>query len=214
MESTYNWYWLVDGLQDQGFTVHLVNTAAVKQYDELKHSGDSSDARHLAHLLRLGILPVGHIYPCEQRAARDVLRKRGCSAAVALGCRGTSWDLPNLLCRIVNKLAFKSTSASVSAGASEIRIPVQASRPNSVCITAARGLDRDPRAVGSLQQCDQFHVAVDGRCQAAGDRPEDRLVGHLGGRLELLQPARERPQPAQATRPSGSRSRTLLGRAC
>lgn len=76
VESTYNWYWLVDGLQTAGFSVHLVNTAAVKQYDGLKHSGDFSDARHLAHLLRLGILPVGYIYPREERAVRDLLRKR------------------------------------------------------------------------------------------------------------------------------------------
>ena len=76
VESTFNWYWLVDGLQDAGFTVHLVNTAAVKQYDGLKYSGDFSDARHLARLLRLGILPEGHIYPREQRAVRDLLRKR------------------------------------------------------------------------------------------------------------------------------------------
>jgi transposase len=76
VESTYNWYWLVDGLQAAGFTVHLVNTAAVKQYDGLKHSGDFSDARHLARLLRLGILPVGYIYPREERAVRDLLRKR------------------------------------------------------------------------------------------------------------------------------------------
>ncbi|MDM0118142.1 IS110 family transposase [Variovorax sp. J22R133] len=77
VESTYNWYWLVDGLQDAGMTVHLVNTAAVRQYDGLKHTGDFSDARHLAHLLRLGILPTGHIYPREERAVRDLLRKRG-----------------------------------------------------------------------------------------------------------------------------------------
>jgi transposase len=76
VESTYNWYWLVDGLQDAGFAVHLVNTAAVKQYDGLKHSGDFSDARHLAHLLRLGILPTGYICPREQRALRDLMRKR------------------------------------------------------------------------------------------------------------------------------------------
>ena len=76
IESTYNWYWLVDGLQDAGFTVHLVNTCAVKQYEGLKHSGDFEDARHLAHLLRLGILPTGYIYPREERALRDLLRKR------------------------------------------------------------------------------------------------------------------------------------------
>lgn len=76
VESTYNWYWLVDGLQDAGLRAHLVNTAAVKQYEGLKHSGDFQDARHLAHLLRLGILPTGYIYPREQRAVRDLLRKR------------------------------------------------------------------------------------------------------------------------------------------
>lgn len=76
VESTYNWYWLVDGLQDAGFTVHLVNTAPIKQYDGLKHVGDAGDARHLAHLLRLGILPTGYIYPREMRAVRDLLRKR------------------------------------------------------------------------------------------------------------------------------------------
>ena len=77
VESTYNWYWLVDGLMDAGFTVQLVNTTAVKQYDGLKHSGDFEDARHLAHLMRLGILPTGHIYPKAERAVRDLLRKRG-----------------------------------------------------------------------------------------------------------------------------------------
>ncbi len=76
VESTFTWYWLVDGLQDAGHTVHLVNTAAVKQYDGLKHSGDFEDARHLAHLLRLGILPTGYIYPRHERALRDLLRKR------------------------------------------------------------------------------------------------------------------------------------------
>ena len=55
VESTYNWYWLVDGLTEHGYRMHLVNTAAVPQYDGLKYSGDESDARHLAHLMRLGI---------------------------------------------------------------------------------------------------------------------------------------------------------------
>jgi len=61
VESTYNWYWLVDGLKAHGYSVHLANTAAVPQYAGLKYSGDESDARHLAHLLRLGILPEGYI---------------------------------------------------------------------------------------------------------------------------------------------------------
>ena len=76
VESTFNWYWLVDGLQEHGYEVQLVNTAAVKQYDGLKYSGDHQDAFHLAHLMRLGVLPTGYIYPKEQRAVRDLLRRR------------------------------------------------------------------------------------------------------------------------------------------
>lgn len=76
VESTYNWYWLVDGLMAHGYRLHLANTAAVPQYAGLKHSGDESDARHLAHLLRLGILPEGYIYPRRGRAVRDLLRRR------------------------------------------------------------------------------------------------------------------------------------------
>lgn len=76
VESTYNWYWLVDGLQEAGYRVHLANTAAIKQYDGLKHRGDESDARQLAHLLRLKLLPQGHIMPKERRAVRDLARKR------------------------------------------------------------------------------------------------------------------------------------------
>lgn len=76
IESTYNWYWLVDALQAEGYEVRLVNTAAVVVYDGLKYSGDKSDARHLAHLLRLGLLPCGYIYPKEPRALRDLARKR------------------------------------------------------------------------------------------------------------------------------------------
>ncbi|MDP3483047.1 MAG: transposase, partial [Sulfuricella sp.] len=50
VESTYNWYWLVDGLQAAGFLVKLANTGAIRKYDGLKHSGDEADARQLAHL--------------------------------------------------------------------------------------------------------------------------------------------------------------------
>lgn len=76
VESTYNWYWLVDGLQAAGFEVRLANTVAMKRYDGLKRSDDEDDAAHLAHLLRLGILPTGYIHPPEERALRDLARKR------------------------------------------------------------------------------------------------------------------------------------------
>jgi len=77
VESTYNWYWLVDGLMDEGHKIHLANTAAIQQYEGLKYTDDKYDARWLAHLLRLGVLPQGHIYPKQHRPVRDLLRKRG-----------------------------------------------------------------------------------------------------------------------------------------
>jgi transposase len=77
MESTYNWYWLVDGLMEKGHRVHLANTAAIQQYNGLKYTDDHSDARWLAHILRLGVLPQGYIYPKQERAVHDLLRKRG-----------------------------------------------------------------------------------------------------------------------------------------
>jgi len=76
VESTYNWYWLVDGLRDAGYEVHLANTTAIQQYTGLKYADDKSDARWLAKLLRLGQLPEGYIYPKEQRPVRDLVRKR------------------------------------------------------------------------------------------------------------------------------------------
>ena len=80
VESTFNWYWLVDGLMAAGYDVKLVNTTAVQTYSGLKYSDDKHDARWLAHLLRLGILPTVYIYPKEERGARDLLRK--CSQLV------------------------------------------------------------------------------------------------------------------------------------
>ncbi len=38
IESTFNWYWLVDGLQAKDVPVVLVNTAAIQQYEGLKNS--------------------------------------------------------------------------------------------------------------------------------------------------------------------------------
>ena len=77
VESTFNWYWLVDGLMDTGYRdLHLANPCAVKQYEGLKYSDDRHDAFWLAHLLVLGILPEGYIYPKKDRPVRDLLRKR------------------------------------------------------------------------------------------------------------------------------------------
>jgi transposase len=76
VESTYNWYWLVDGLQEHGYKVHLANPSAIKQYEGLKHVDDKWDSFWLAHMKRLNILAEGYIYPKKERPIRDLLRKR------------------------------------------------------------------------------------------------------------------------------------------
>ena len=76
VESTFNWYWLVDGLIAHNFVVKLVNTSAIQQYEGLKHADDQYDAWWLAHMMRLGVLPTGFIHPPEHRAVRDLMRKR------------------------------------------------------------------------------------------------------------------------------------------
>jgi len=76
VESTYNWYWLVDGLQANGYKARLANPAAMQQYNGLKNTDDETDAFFIAELSRLDILPEGYIYPKEDRPVRDLLRRR------------------------------------------------------------------------------------------------------------------------------------------
>jgi hypothetical protein len=76
VESTFNWYWLVDGLQAAGYPVRLANPAGMEAYSGLKRTDDDSDALWIAEMLRLDILPVGYIYPKAERPIRDMLRWR------------------------------------------------------------------------------------------------------------------------------------------
>ena len=76
VESTYNWYWLVDMLMAEGYKMHLANPAEIQKYSGLKYADDQHDAFWLSEMLRLGILPEGYIYPKEDRPIRDLLRKR------------------------------------------------------------------------------------------------------------------------------------------
>lgn len=96
VESTYNWYWLVDLLMAEGYTVHLANPSAIQKYSGLKHADDQDDAFWLCEMLRLGILPEGYIYPREDRPVRDLLRKRMHLVKVRTSL---IVSLQNILCR-------------------------------------------------------------------------------------------------------------------
>ncbi len=61
---------------DEHYDVKLANSSAIQHCEGLKHSDDKHDAFWLAEMLRLGILPIGFIYPKETRPIRDLLSKR------------------------------------------------------------------------------------------------------------------------------------------
>ena len=97
IESTYNWYWLVDGLMDMGYRVHLAHPAAIKKYEGLKHSGNFADAVYLAQLLRLGLLAEGYIYPREsgRRAGARTNGRRARPPRVLDFSRCNAWRGPD-----------------------------------------------------------------------------------------------------------------------
>jgi len=107
VESTYNWYWLVDGLQAHGYNVHLANPSAIKQYEGLKHTDDKWDSFWLAHMYRLNILPEGYIYPKAHRPIRDLLRRR------LLFVRQRTSQILSLQSMVTRNLGFKISNNNI-----------------------------------------------------------------------------------------------------
>ena len=107
IESTYNWYWLVDGLQEYGYKLHLANPSAIKQYEGLKHTDDKWDSFWLAHMRRLNILPEGYIYPKNERPIRDLLRRR------LLFVRHRTAHILSLQSMITRNLGFKMSTNAI-----------------------------------------------------------------------------------------------------
>ncbi|MCP5006278.1 MAG: IS110 family transposase [Planctomycetes bacterium] len=58
VESTYNWYWLVDGLMDRKYKVHLANPSAMVQYSGMKYTDDKWDSFWLAQQVVIATVPV------------------------------------------------------------------------------------------------------------------------------------------------------------
>jgi len=168
VESTFNWYWLVDGLMEAGYIVKLVNTVAVKTYDGLKHTGDEHDARHLAHLLRLGVLPTGYIYPKEERAVRDLLRKR----AQLVRCRTAQiLSIQNLVSRNSGKGIStddirKLDDEAITQACGGIGARVLAMQSNLTVLSCLdeqiRGLERAVLAQAKLKPAFEKLLTVDG----------------------------------------------------
>jgi transposase len=89
VESTFNWYWLVDGLQAAGYDVVLAHTLGLYLITGAKVKTDRRDAFSRAKLLLAGVIPKAYIYPVETRPVRDLLRRRAHLAQVRAGEYGS-----------------------------------------------------------------------------------------------------------------------------
>ncbi|MFQ5894153.1 MAG: IS110 family transposase [Nitrospinota bacterium] len=76
VESTFNWYWIVDLLQDHGIDVQLAHPLYLKAIAYAKVKTDQVDAHTLAQLQCLDYIPQAFIYPKELRPTRDLIRRR------------------------------------------------------------------------------------------------------------------------------------------
>jgi transposase len=149
-----------------------VNTAAVKQYEGLKYTDDDSDAFWLAHLLRLGLLPTGYIYPKQSRAVRDLLRKRG-----QLVRQRTAHILS------IENLYSRNTGSRLSCNAikrlTQEQIQQQFDDPN-----VALAIDSNRSLMNALEQ--QINVLEQAILKQAKLDPRYRYLLSIGGIGEIL----------------------------
>ena len=77
VESTYNWYWLVDGLMDLEYPVVLAHPSEMEQYDGIKEADDRTDAGiRISTTRRWSILALGlaRTNRCDWTAAASLSR--------------------------------------------------------------------------------------------------------------------------------------------
>ena len=205
VESTFNWYWLVDGLMAAGYAVKLANTTAIQQYSGLKHTDDDSDAEWLAEMRRLGILPTGYIYPPAERGVRDLLRKR---AHLVRQRTANVLSVQNLMDRSAGVHLKSDAIKTLTPSGVPALMPqpdVAAAMSASVSVIQPCGADRGHRAArarageaaGGVSAAedhagDREHPGADDH---AGDRRDPPLC--VGGRLRLVLPLRDQPEAEQ-----------------
>ena len=76
VECIQSWYWLRDLLAPRGVDLRLGHAKYLKAISYAKVKTDRVDARTLAQLLRVGLIPEAHMISPERREARDLLRAR------------------------------------------------------------------------------------------------------------------------------------------
>jgi transposase len=75
-EAAFGWGWLVELLENYGFTPHLVHPSRCKAIAFARLKNDKAGAAILAQLLRADLLPEAWIAPPPVRQLRALLRHR------------------------------------------------------------------------------------------------------------------------------------------
>ena len=76
VECTSFWYWVSDWCNGQDIPLTLAHAKMLKAISYAKVKTDSVDARTLAELLRVGLIPQAHQSQREQRDVRELTRGR------------------------------------------------------------------------------------------------------------------------------------------
>jgi len=76
VESTSNWYWISDLLNDHGIELILAHAKYLKAISYAKVKTDKVDSLTLAKLLRMDLIPVAHQIAPQNRGLRDLMRAR------------------------------------------------------------------------------------------------------------------------------------------
>lgn len=76
VEATYNWYWLADLFERNGWNLVLADPSTVSEA-KTKADDDRKDAEYLADRLRYNALRYAVIMPKQLREIRDLVRTRG-----------------------------------------------------------------------------------------------------------------------------------------
>lgn len=76
VECLGSWYWVRDLTVREGIDLRLGHAKYLKAISYAKVKTDRVDARTLAQLLRVGLVPEAHMISAEHREVRDLLRAR------------------------------------------------------------------------------------------------------------------------------------------
>jgi len=76
LEATWNWYWVWDLLEEQGYRLEMAHPLKTKAIASARIKTDKIDSEILAHLSRSNLVPQSYVVDRETRFRRELIRYR------------------------------------------------------------------------------------------------------------------------------------------